>query len=232
MHAVNARRVRRAVIVALAGVGLATAIGMMHTPSGRHVLAKLGVPCPVNQVDPGLVRTVRAQALERVRGVAPAPERPALNLRLDVTTYAEVGGWAARTHARCDAITRGYRSLRCRGVPADSLGLVGPAISEIWFTFAPDNTLAAINLYRRGMTEAETQQSWQVATQRLRASLGAPMQSTGDLTLAGLAEAPVAVARVRYSYRDYLASITASHMPGGGLAVRELYMSALTAPVG
>ena len=41
---------------------------------------------------------------------------------------------------------------------------------------------------------------------------------------------PVAVARVRYTYADYIATITASHTPYGGLAVREQYMSAVTAP--
>lgn len=229
MHPVTARRVRFTAVAAVAGLGLATAaIGMMHTAAGRHVLARLGVPCPVNQVDAQLVQAVRSEALVRARGEQRAADRPALNLRLDVTTFAELGTWAMRTHAHCDAINRGYRHLRCRGVPADSLGIVGPAISEIWFSFAHDDTLTAINLYRRGMTEQQTLQSWQVATQRLRERLGAPTQSTGDLTLAGLATTPIAVARVRYTYRDYMASITASHLPGSGLAVREQYMSAMT----
>jgi hypothetical protein len=220
---------RRTAIVAAVGLGVATAaIGMMHTAGGRQVLAKLGVPCPVTQVDAQLVQAVRGKALVRARGERRAAERPALNLRLDVTTYAELGAWAIRNHAPCDAITRGYRHLRCRGVSAASLGIGGPAISEIWFSFAPDDTLAAINLYRRGMTEQETQQSWQEATQRLRERLGTPTQSTGDLTLVGLATAPVAVARVRYAYQDYIALITASHLPGSGLAVREQYMSAVT----
>jgi hypothetical protein len=39
-------------------------------------------------------------------------------------------------------------------------------------------------------------------------------------------EKPVAVARVEYAYSDYVATVTASHLPYGGLAVREQYMSA------
>ena len=230
MHALISPRARRVATGVLVSLGLATvAIGMMHTPKGRHLLARLGVPCPVNQVDPQLVLAVRNNALVRARGEQAAPERPALNLRLDVTTEQELSAWASRTGAHCDALTRGFDHLRCRGVPAGSLGVAGPAISEIWFSFGPDHTLAAVNLYRRGMTETETRQSWQSATQRLLTSLGTPTQSTGDLTLNGLATAPVAVARVRYSYRDYLASVTASHLPGGGLAVREQYMSAVPA---
>jgi hypothetical protein len=66
--------------------------------------------------------------------------------------------------------------------------------------------------------------------QVLHQSLGAPTQSTGDLTLGGLVNSPVSVARVQYTYSDYIAVITASHMPYGGLAVREHYMSAEAAP--
>jgi hypothetical protein len=231
MRQLKTRLLRRTAAVTLVGLCLGTAaIGWMHTHAGRQLLTRLGVPCPVNQVDPKRVIAIRQDAMARSRGTAPAPSRPALGLQLDVSTDAEVSAWAARTHAQCTAITRGYSFLRCRGVSAAALGVVGPPVSEIWFSFGPSHTLMAINLYRRNMTEAETQQSWQTAVQRLRERLGAPTQSTGDLTLAGLVNSPVSVARVRYAYADYIATITASHMPYGGLAVREQYMSAVTAP--
>jgi hypothetical protein len=231
MRQLNILRLRRSVVVTLVGLCLGTAaIGWMHTHAGRLLLSKLGVPCPVNQVDPKRVMAVREDAMAHSRGTAPAPSRPALGLRLDVSTEVEVSAWSARARAQCAAITRGYHFLRCRGVSAAALGVVGPPVSEIWFSFGPSHTLMAINLYRRNMTEAEAQQSWQTAVQRLRQSLGAPTQSTGDLTLASLVSSPVSVARVRYTYADYIATITASHMPYGGLAVREQYMSAVTTP--
>ena len=223
----QSRRVR-----AIAGVSAVlciagAALGWMHTPAGRVVLAKLGVPCPVHAVDPGLVLAVRDAAMARSRGTSEAPSRPALGLQLDGSTDAEVTAWAAREHAGCDAITRGYHYLRCRGVPSDALGMKGPPVSEIWFSFSPNGRLIAINLYRRGMSEAEARQSWQVAVQGLRQRLGEPMTSTGDLTLSGVIKSPVAVARVQYTYADYIATVTASHLPYGGLAVREQYMSAV-----
>ena len=171
----HSRRFRAAAGV-LAGLCVAVAaIGGMHTPSGRVLLAKLGVPCPVNTVDPRLVLAVHDDALARSRGTAPAPSRPALGLQLDGSTVAQVTAWAAREHAQCDAITRGYHFLRCRGVPSASLGLEGPPVSEIWFSFGPSNKLVAINLYRRSMTEKETRQSWEVAVQALQQRLGKPM---------------------------------------------------------
>ena len=111
---------------------------------------------------------------------------------------------------------------------AASLGVSGPPISELWFSFSPTDRLTAINVYRRGMTKPELEQSWRGATERLAASLGPPTQVVGDANLDRLSEEPVGVARVRYRYRDYLATVTASHLPSGGLAVREQYMSAMT----
>jgi hypothetical protein len=220
----------RAALGAVATLAVATvAVGWMHTHAGRALLARLGVQCPVTQVQPPRVAAVRERAIARYRGSTPAPSRPAAGLRLDVSTEAEVGAWAARTHSSCTAITRGYRFLRCRGVAAAALGSSGPAVSEVWFSFAPDDALIAVNLYRRYMSESQTQESWQAAVQRLREQLGTPTQSSGDLTLANLVASPVAVARVQYAYTDYVATVTASRTPYGGMALREQYMSAVTA---
>jgi hypothetical protein len=87
----------------------------------------------------------------------------------------------------------------------------------------------AVNLYRRDMTESEARQSWKIAVENLRHALGVPASTSGDTTLASLMKKPVAVARVNYAYSDYVATVTASHMPYGGLAVREQYMSARAA---
>jgi hypothetical protein len=200
----------------------------MHTAGGRALLARLGVPCPVATVDPRLVLAVRDDAIARSRGTTPAPQRPALGLQLDRSTASEVGARMAAAHASCDTIARGYRYLRCRGVPAQALGLDGPPVSELWFSFAPDQRLVAINLYRRGMDEAQARRSWRSAVGRLQRDLGPPSASTGDLSLDTLVPGPVAVARIQYLYADYVATVTASHLPYGGLAVREQYMSAAT----
>ncbi len=231
MRKLSARTWRTAAAgtVAVLCLGIA-GVGAMHTHGGRMLLARLGVSCPINTVSPAKVLAVREYAVSRARGSVPAPSRPALGLELDVSTAAQVGAWAARTHSQCDAIVRGYHFLRCRGVPAAALGEAGPPVSEMWFSFGPGGTLVALNLYRRGMTEAQTHQTWRSATERLRLSLGSPTQSTGDATLTSVVTSPVAVARVRYAYTDYIAEVTASHMPYGGLAVREQYMSAVSTP--
>lgn len=225
MRAVN-RRIARTSLGVVTGVSVAiAAIGWMHTRAGRIVLAKLGVPCPVNMVDSKTVLAIRDEAAAKSRGGLPAPQRPALGLQLEHSTKSEVATWAARNHVDCAAISRGFEFLRCRGVQAQALGLAGPDISELWFSFNPGGALVAINLYRRSMTPSETQQSWQAAVGRLEQALGQPMVASGDPTLARLFREPVAVARIQYAYSDYQATVTASHLPYGGLAVREQYIS-------
>lgn len=203
------------------------AVGWMHTAGGRRLLASLGVACPVETVNPQVVQSIRDNAVARSKGALPAPIRPALGLQLDRTTKAQVALKMASEKAHCDEITRGFRYLRCRGVPASLVGTAGPPVSEIWFSFRPDDTLVAINLYRRDMTPSEAKQSWQTAVWKLQTVLGPPAQTTGDTELSSLFRQPVAVARVQYAFSDYVATVTASHLPFGGLAVREQYMSAV-----
>lgn len=106
---------------------------------------------------------MRNHAISRERGSTAAPDRPALGLQLDRSTEPEVVEKMARDNVRCDEISRGFRYLRCRGVPAQLLRTNGPPVSEIWFSFGPDGTLMAINLYGRDMTKPEASQSWRIA---------------------------------------------------------------------
>jgi len=149
--------------VAIAACVSVAAIGRMHTSQGRHLLVKLGVQCPVDTVDSNVVLSMRNHAISRERGSTAAPDRPALGLQLDRSTEPEVVEKMARDNVRCDEISRDFRYLRCRGVPAQLLRTNGPPVSEIWFSFGPDGTLMAINLYRRDMTKPEASQSWRIA---------------------------------------------------------------------
>jgi hypothetical protein len=230
MFQLTAARTTRLTTAIVAAVCISiAAIGWMHTPQGRKILANLGIGCPVNSIDPHVVLAIQQNAISRERGLTPAPGRPSLGLQLDRSTEAQVAAKMIHENVHCDALSRGLRYLRCRGVPAQLLGTNGPPVSEIWFSFGPAHTLMAVNLYRRDMTESEARQSWEIAVENLRRALGVPASTSGDTTLASLMKKPVAVARVNYAYSDYVATVTASHMPYGGLAVREQYMSARAA---
>jgi hypothetical protein len=211
-----------------AGVLLALgAIGWLHTAAGLRLLAALGVPCPVQTVSPERVAELRKAGLASLRALPPAPARPALaSLQLDRTTEAEAQAFLAHAHAACEQQVRGYHYLRCRGVDAQALALAGPAVSELWLSFNPAGRLIGIDVYRRGMAARDVRTVWSAAAGRLRERLGAPAVTLGDPAPEALAASPLQVARVQYRYADYVATVTAAHLPQAGLSVREQYMSA------
>jgi hypothetical protein len=134
--------------VLLGGLLLATAtalIGWMHTPAGLRALYAMGVPCPIDKVTAQDVVAGHEKGLASVRGDRPAPQRPALGLQLDRTTESEALVWAQDKKLHCESIVRGLRFIRCRDVPAQALGVGGPAISEMWLSFAPTSKLLSFS---------------------------------------------------------------------------------------
>ena len=201
--------------------------GAMHTRAGLRALAALGVPCPVQTVTAEQVGRARAAGIAAVRGTTVAPARPAIaGLVLDATTEAQAGALLARAHARCEVQVRGYRYLRCRGVDAGALALAGPPVGELWLSFGPAGRLVGVDVYRRGMRPDDVRTVWSDAAGRLRGALGAPSVVLGDPAPDVLAATAVQTARVQYRYTDYVATVTAAHMPQSGLSVREQYVSA------
>ena len=161
-----------------------------------------------------------------MRGLAVAPERPAMGMVLDSTTEQQAVAWAKENSANCDTVVHGYRYLRCRGVAAKALHTDGAAISELWFSFGSSGKLVGVDVYRRGLDAQGTLTAWSEATQKLKSVLGEPAIRFGDPAPATLAASNLQTARVQYRYADYVATITAINLPKSGLAVREQYLSA------
>lgn len=139
--------------------------------------------------------------------------------------------WSTARTIPCKPIERGYRYLRCRGFSASALGLSAPPVSEMWLSFDPENKLIGVDVYWRGMSSRQVSAVWEQSTAMLRRTLGDPPIAFGDPQPAALAKHAVETARVQYRYSNYLATVTASHMPESGLAVRLQYLSPGTAPV-
>jgi hypothetical protein len=214
-----------------AGIGMSVllatgAIGWMHTPAGIRFLAAVGVPCPVQTVSVERVDRLRGAGLAALPPAPAAPARPVpAGLHLDVTTEAEATAMMSRMKAHCEPQVRGYHFLRCRGVDAAALGLAGPAVSEMWLSFNRSGRLAGVDIYRRGMAADDLRTVWKATARYLGTALGAPTVAFGDPAPEALSARPLDVARLQYRYADYVATMTASHMPQTGLAVREQYVS-------
>lgn len=212
-----------ALLLLLVGVA---GIGALHSAAGRRLMVSLGIPCPVQDVSAAQVAQLREAGTRSLRGVQRAPTKVALGMELGQSTRADLLAWSARSGAACVELVRGYSYLRCRGVPASALGAQGPALSEVWFSFAPDNRLIGVDLYRRGMDNASQVQAWNDARDRMAHDLGQPLRAVGDPSPAVLRASALQTARLEYRYSDLLATLTAANLPQAGLAVREQYVLA------
>lgn len=216
---------------------LATAaIGLLHTSWGRPLLMRLG-GCPAAHVSPAEVDRLRVSGFQAIQGTIRAPARPALGFLLDRTTPDDVHAWAARARVACEARERGLLSLRCRQVPRDRLPDAAsienpfgaesgepPVIDELALTFTPSGRLISVDAFTPRLPASGAAASFGAATARLQAQLGPPADELGDATPAALASTPLATARARYRFDDYVAIISASNL-SSGVAVREQYLS-------
>jgi hypothetical protein len=235
--AVRSRGPRRRWVRWLAGVGgglaLATAaIGALHTPWGRPLLARLG-GCPAMRVTGKEVDALRLRGLAaQLRPGAPAPARPALGFALDHDTPAAVRAWAAAAGVRCADKRRGLLAVHCANVPRSALpgaagavvAAAGPpaTIEDLAFTFDPSSRLISVDAFTRRLAAGTATAGYASSSARLLGTLGVPTDQVGDDSAAALGL--FGAARRRYRFSDYVAIVSLSRL-SSGLALREQYLS-------
>lgn len=222
----SAKRTRkppRAVIAAIATIGAALlAIGALHAPAGRGLLAKLG-GCPVGKASAADIEGVRARALGSIvaaRSQA-SPGRPALGFELGETTSADVHAWAARSHVACAAEREGML-VRCQAVPRGALhGKTSSGEwSEVSFAFRPsDRLLVDVAATSTGLSAEAAVACVGERAARLREALGEP-ERFGELEAARLGRGDFTTAVTVHRFTDYVAEVTATSFPHG-VTVRE-----------
>lgn len=222
----RAQWIRVSVYVASGLAVLTLAIGLLHTPLGRPLLARLGVGCPV-QASPEEVERARLTSARATAGSEASPAQPALGFVLGKMTIKDVYAWADREHVNCDD-SRGGTVLSCKDVPSSALGArKGGVVDELVLAFSPvTQRLVNIATTQYGLDPnlAAAQMSEVVAG--LERQLGKPTREAGERSANYLASAPLRTALVRYRFSDYQADVTATNMPGKGTMLREHYMSA------
>ena len=220
---------------------LTAAVGLLHTPWARPLLARVG-GCPVARVSAAQADALRLRGMARTLvGSRPAPRRPALGFALDRATAADVGAWGASAGVACKPKRVGLLTLHCAGVPrallpaqdrpadrpaARPAGAVSaelPAtIEDLAFTFDQAGRLVSVDAFTRRLPAAQARAAYAASTADLGAALGPPTDEAGPAVPESLAL--FAGARRRYRFRDYAAILSLSRLPGG-LAVREQYLS-------
>ncbi|HEX7452111.1 MAG TPA: hypothetical protein VF294_07490 [Polyangiaceae bacterium] len=206
----------------LAGLTLLT--GFLHTKAGRPLLARLGLRCPV-KASPEAVEAARRNAARTLRGTETAASRPALGFALDSMTLTDVKAWATQKNVSCDELRVGL--MRCTDVPSLAVGSTGPVINRLDFGFAPATEhLVNVSAWRSGMTGDAAAAQLSAVVRKMKEQLGAPTHEAGSRTAGYLASGPMHTATVEYRFKDYIADVSATNIPGRGLLMREHYMSA------
>jgi hypothetical protein len=223
--------IRRSMRIGLAtSLALLAVIGVMHTKVGRPLMgAVFGQSCPLDKVTPAQVEAGRQRGLERLRGNALAPSRPALGFLLDQTTEEQAVAWAEARHLHCAMTKKGMHRFQCDDVPASALGDAGAAdVNQLTLAFNPAGKLVAIDTWRAQLDAPEAASNLQHIRERLSHALGTPKTSLGESTPDYLGSGYLHTASAQYRFSDYLASVTATNLgQAKGIAVREQYQSAL-----
>ena len=207
------------VLVALTLVG-----GFLHTKAGRPILARLGVGCPV-KASPEAVEAARLNSARAQRGTEAASSRPALGFALDTMTLADVKAWAEKQHVSCEDVRAGL--LRCTNVPLAALGGTGPVIDKLDLGFAlASQHLVSISAWRNGLSSEAAAAQINAVVASMHVRVGEPTAQAGSRSASYLASGPLHTAMVEYHYKDYIADVSATNIPGRGLSLREHYMSA------
>ena len=198
--------------------------GLLHTPAGRPLLARLGVGCPV-KASPEDIEAARRSSVHSQRGSATAASRPALGFALDHMTVSDVKAWAEQKRVSCQDIRAGL--VRCTDVPVLAMGGSGPVMDRLDLGFSlASGRLVNISAWRTGLTGSAAAQQMEAVAVGLRGQLGRPTRAAGSRSAEYLAAGPLHTAIVEYRFKDYIADVSATNIPGRGLSLREHYMSA------
>lgn len=212
------RTLLKLTVSSLVLVGL---IGVLHMPFARKLLQSVG-GCPFPTTDRVLTAAeaeqLRTKTLAPSQSLSRASTRPALGFALEQTTREDVLSWAKRQGVTCKGDRHGA-GLTCSAVQASVLPAPGPSSlsGELMLGFTPSQKLVSVHYMSRDKSRETILSRSREATLALSAL--APSEQ-GDPTLSK----PLSQLRREARYRDYLASVSATHL-GGSFSLSETYQA-------
>lgn len=194
------------------------AVGALHLPAARSLALALG-GCPADSIAASDVEALRAHSQQALDELGPARGLPAAGFALGAWTVDDALAWAQAQGVVCGQKRRGDVVVACEQVPAHLVAAGGKVpIDRLTFVFGVDQRLLGVELVRRQLTRDDAGATVSLRAQALQEELGLPTDLVGDLSLAA-----DPTARVRHLHRDYLATVTATRVPGSGFVVHEQF---------
>ena len=202
-------------------------IGLMHVPALRGLLARTGITwgCPIPKASPAQVEAAFAGATRKHLGTTPTTVKPAAGFALGDVTAQAARDRLATYGVACTAKDRGFHYLRCENVPAAALGETGAAIGLVPLAFDRSEKLLSVDVWRPGMSEADGLALFQARNETMQQQLGAPSHRQGIATVDALKN-PLSMTSSEYAFSNYTAKVSATNIPGKGVAVREQFTDA------
>ncbi len=218
------RRVQRVAIGAGAALTLLTGlIGFAHTPAGRPMLQWLAgeTGCPVGgHLEPAERDAAILSARQVFKGATPASSLDAMRFTLGATTKADALEWAAREGIAC--VDEPPTNLRCKDVPATSLGLEMPA-ADLLIAFDAKDRLHAVDLHTGSLVADEAARLVEARTEAISRQAGPATATAGVATGEWLASGPLQQVSASFHYSDRRAELTATNFGGGRVVLREIH---------
>lgn len=225
--------ISRGVLLALVLLVVAAGfLGFLHTPTAQRIPfiqeatnSILGYSCSPEKLSFAELSSLRTRAISHLQGMQYAPSRPALGLVLDQTTIREASNWLQEKGLSCRHGVNAYAFIKCIRVPANSLGERSfNLIDEMALSFNTKGKLVSINLLRRKLSASDGAKILGDISHSLKSRLGNPTKIFGDIDVKTFTEAMNSVS-IEYSFKDYLAKVTASYLPWSGVVLYEQYLS-------
>jgi hypothetical protein len=207
-------------------------VAVLHLGPLKPMLGRLfgsSVACPVSikGLTAQEIETQRANASRALAGDRPARSRAAGPFALTVTKRADVSAWATAAGIACVA-EQSDTALRCSDVPSAALGTSndGPVASDVFFRFAPDGTLVAVDVMRRPCDGACAESLAREIITRIERDVGEKAASHGAELSAATLDAPgIRMNKTEFRFADFAVDVSVSRLEaaGGPLTVREQY---------
>lgn len=215
------------VLVVTAGL-----FGFLHTPAAQRIpfiqeatSSILGYSCVSEKMSFEELSSLRSRAISHLQGIQYAPSRPALGLILDQTTIREAANWLQEKGLSCRHGVNAYAFIKCNKVPASVLAESSAnLIDEMTLSFNSKGRLVSVNLLRRKLTASDGAKIIGDISHSLKTRLGNPTKIFGDIDVKTFTKAMNSVS-IEYSFKDYLAKVTASYLPWSGVVLYEQYLS-------
>jgi hypothetical protein len=144
----------------------------------------------------------------------------------DTMTLSDVKAWAEKKNVSREDKRVGF--LQCVDVPLAALGSTGPTSSKLDGFSPASERLLNITGWRDRLSGNVAVARMDAGVASMREQLGALTREAGARSASYLAAGPMHTAIVSYRFKDYIADVSATNIPGRSHPARALHVRVIS----